>query len=306
MSELHLLNGDSIAPQFEKSGLPGRAFVWREVLCEGQADTDLTSERHWQHRQVHLNETYSFFEQQLFDDLKSGFLALDPHLYDAVYLWFEYDLFCQVNMMGLLSWLSSKRYMDNVYLVCVGEHPDYDRLVGLGELTQAQFTAMIDCRQKLNGDDLAIVSTLWKQWCEGHHHKLVETSQQLDQVRFPYMTPALKAHLQRFPHTSTLLTEIESAILNLISDRPRSAKEIVGQLLRRDNYYGFGDVQYYNILEGLKPLLKEEQELLRLNEAALNQFQEISQGSLIRENYYGGASQTDFTYNSNNQTLNKT
>ena len=308
MTDLHILNGDSISQLFAKSGISGEAFVWREVLCEGQAAEDLTSEEHWQYRLAYLKGTYSFFEQEKYDELKNGFIQLDLHSYNSIHLWFEYDLFCQINMMALLGWLASKGYSaERVFLICVGDHPAYDKLVGLGELSQTQFTALMADRQQVEEVDLTIAAALWKYWCTGEHHKLVETSLQLDQERFPYMTPALKAHLQRFPSVSTLLTEVENHILSLIAVKPQTKKAIVGQLLKRDNYYGFGDVQYFNILENLLPLLREEQGLLYPNISRVGRFPvekpSNSNSQVSRHRFFGGASQTDYLYDETAQRL---
>ena len=300
MTDLHILNGDSISHLFAVSGILGEAFVWREALCEGQAGIDITSEKHWAYRQAYLKETYSAYEQKKFDQLKNDFQQLKPHDYGEIHLWFEYDLFCQVNMIALLAWLAASQIAsEKVYLICVGTHPDYDKLVGLGELTQEQFTALKTTRQQIIEWDLQIAVKLWNQWCTGQHHKLIETSLQLDQERFPYITPALKVHIKRFPFDSTLLTEIETEILNLISAQPKTAKAIVSQLLRRENYYGFGDLQYFNIIENLKPLIREEQGLLQLisSENLGSEFQ------LSRNLYYGGASQQDYFYNEMTKSL---
>lgn len=298
MVDLHILNGDAITPLFQQAEIPGEVFVWSEVLCAGRSAIDMASEVHWGYRQTYLKETYSFFEQEKFDGIKKRFQSLDTHQYKGIFLWFEYDLFCQINMLALLAWLSTANYAAaQIHLVCVGAHPEYDQLVGLGELTQKQFAALINTRQQLKETDLQTASTLWTLWCTGHHEDLVETGLQLNQDRFPYVVPALEAHIKRFPYSSTLLTEIENQIIDLIRAKPQTAKDIVRQLLNRENYYGFGDVQYYNIIKNLAPILREEQGLLYLDASGDEQQQSTNHRTKINRNFfYGGTSQKDYFY----------
>ncbi len=297
MVDLHILNGDAIAPLFEQADIPGEVFVWAEVLCEGRSGIDLISEEHWQYRQAYLQETYSFFEQEKFDSLKNGFQALDLYNYKNIFLWFEYDLFCQINMIALLAWLSTQNYKGQIRLICVGEHPDYDKLVSLGELTPTQFTALLENPHQLKEADLQTAATLWTHWCSGQHDDLLETSLVLNQERFPYVKPALQAHLKRFPYDTTLLTEIENYLIQLIKEKPQSAKALVGQLLSRDNYYGFGDVQYFNIIENLKLIMREDQGLLYWDTSADEDTSNTnSKKNINREFYFGGASQKDYFY----------
>jgi len=43
-------------------------------------------------------------------------------------------------------------------------------------------------------------------------------------------------------------------------------RKVVRKMLRQENYYGFGDLQYFKILEKLAPLYKEKDGRISLNE----------------------------------------
>jgi len=79
----------------------------------------------------------------------------DHHSYDELVLWFEHDLFDQLNLVQILSWLPGHvSASKTVSLVCIGSHPAPPRFKGLGELTPGEIAPLLETRQLVN-DDLA-------------------------------------------------------------------------------------------------------------------------------------------------------
>jgi len=123
----HILNGDVLAEMFP-SDLEGECIIMREVLMDGPISTSL-DETFYQSRESFLYEEleadpsikYSMVATEL-DKLKtipSG---------SSVYLWFEFDLFCQVNYWACCQWLS--KYNENLKLFWVA--PDSEDWRGFG------------------------------------------------------------------------------------------------------------------------------------------------------------------------------
>ena len=112
---LHVLNGDATQPEFYKSHIDGDVVIWREVLVEGPVAADIRSTSFWNNRGMFLEAAYGgdptyaevFLSQlQLLDNLND---------IEEVVLWFEFDLFCQINMLGCLNYVQH----DNISLVCL-------------------------------------------------------------------------------------------------------------------------------------------------------------------------------------------
>ncbi len=62
---------------------------------------------------------------------------------DEVVLWFEHDLFDQLNLIWLLDALAGAGTPEQrVRLVVIGEHPEVDPFHGLGQLSPAQLLAL--------------------------------------------------------------------------------------------------------------------------------------------------------------------
>ena len=165
MKTLHILNGDSSLNQIKQTNIKGDTFVWRELLCEGETKFDLRSDEFWQTRIQFFNEYFDYFEKEKLIELKDQFFSLKISAYKEIVLWFEYDLFCQINLIALLSWLKQSNVDTKIYLICIGEHPNYRKLVGLGEITHIEFEQQYEHKIQLGKADLEFASKIWKIYC---------------------------------------------------------------------------------------------------------------------------------------------
>ena len=71
------------------------------------------------------------------NDLRQWRAAIERHeSYDELILWFEHDLFDQLNLIQLLTWIRERLPAAKpVSLVCIGSFPGHPRFKGLGELS---------------------------------------------------------------------------------------------------------------------------------------------------------------------------
>jgi hypothetical protein len=89
VTELHVTNGDAVAPAIG----PG-VLVWREILCDGPVPPGMDDDELVRLRARHLARRGWTTEQAALDDLRAMRARLDAHPDDApVVVWFEHDLF---------------------------------------------------------------------------------------------------------------------------------------------------------------------------------------------------------------------
>ena len=265
MKILHILNGDSTLAIFENAGIEGDTLVWREVLCEGPCLPQLGTDAFWEQRQHFFHEYFSVDENDYKEKTIREFEKLEKLAdYDEVVLWFEYDLYCQINFMAIMAWME-EHAPDGIQLsmVCTGKVTHDDKLHTLGEFSAEVYPDFFRDRARLTKHDLAYAQMVWSIYCSTEHQMLLPSA--LEQhLRFPYLKGAMKAHCLRFPNYETGLNEIEAFVLTKLRTGTSNPHTMVRQLLEREDYYGFGDMQYYQILKGLEPIL--EIGLFRLNE----------------------------------------
>ena len=138
-SILHITNGDSTTDRINKLNFKGDIITWREMLCEGKTSVDVGSENFWKTRFEFLKSSYKVSKQKFIDYTVKEYRNLcNQKEQDEIVLWFEYDLFCQINMLAVISWLKRYRKERQISLICSGKVDNQEKLLGLNELTNSQ------------------------------------------------------------------------------------------------------------------------------------------------------------------------
>ena len=272
MSCLHILNGEGTAVNFRKSGIRGDIVVWNEALVSGPIISKVGSRKFW-----HLRQEY--FDRQLPNRLAmpqtltyqqvvlSEFQKLEElHQYDQVVLWFEHDLFCQINLMALLSWMTEQPALSaNIELVSIHEFHAVADFRGMGQLAPHHFLELEAQKTTLQPPDLQFAHQAWITYAGTNPQDLATLTAP---SAFPYWEQAVLHHLSRFPSTFNGLGDQQQRIVEYLEEQPMSEKSLIRKLLLQSGWWGFGDLQFLEILHTLDPLL-DRKELLQLNAQGL-------------------------------------
>ncbi|WP_209400505.1 DUF1835 domain-containing protein [Pseudozobellia sp. WGM2] len=305
-SLLHITNGDSFTEKLKSLKLKGDIITWREMLCEGKTLTNVGSESFWKARFEFLNKNYKVSKSWFIEKTLKEYRSLCNHKQqDEIVLWFEYDLFCQVNMIAVLSWLKANRKYAQISLVCSGKEDGSDKLFGLGELSDEKLLELYKNKIELTQDDIEYADYVWQLYCSDNPIRLENLSDFSD-YQFEYLPEALQAHLQRFPSIKNGLNAMENNILKIGRDKkPTSKKAFISEILQDQGFLGFGDSQYDRALTRMKPLF-----------TAFNPVRLSRKGKEILDNktsyyariqdtdvYLGGALKYNFLYNTDSSRI---
>src|SRR5687767_580992 len=106
---LHVLNGDCAADQLRESSVAGEVTLSADVLHEGPAPAGLLPERWRKVRARYLAECgYGDYDRCL-ANLTEWDRKLEAfRSYEEVVLWFEADLFDQLQLLRLLDWFGAR------------------------------------------------------------------------------------------------------------------------------------------------------------------------------------------------------
>ena len=158
-------------------------------------------------------------------------------------------------------------------------------------------------RVTLTQDDIEYADYIWQLYCSDSPLRL-ETVYKFDPMSpFQYLASAIEAHIRRFPSMENGLNAMENNILKTANNFSfKTTNELVGKLLKDNEVYGFGDIQYANKIDNLKPLfssfdpVKLNKKGKKVLENQLNFY-----GQIRDENsYLGGSKKYSFLYQ--NQT----
>ncbi|KYG77209.1 DUF1835 domain-containing protein [Roseivirga spongicola] len=298
---LHILNGDSTLQLFKQTTIEGETFVWREVLAEGPVHSDFNSEDFWNQRRAFITQSFDTTVEQYNQDVYLPFKKLSSQLsqYSEIVLWFEYDLFCQINMMALIQYLGEKREPgQQISLVCSGKIDDSEKLYGLGELSPKQLADQLQQKLKLNTREFEFAKDVYQAYCSANPNNLF-TYTIMPSDEFPYLSDALNAHFRRFPNSISGLSEIEQTIVDLATEGVNNHHKLIGRMLRWQKYYGFGDLQYFNTLNSLKGLFSDYEKLKIKTEPELSSAIQ----NLDRNMILGGASLAEWQFDPTSEEL---
>jgi hypothetical protein len=303
---LHITNGSVLTEYLRELDFEDDIITWQEMLCEGPTIPAIATDEFFEIRHKFLQEYYEI--EVDIDELKSELSKLDnPDKYDEIYLWFEYDLFCHINLLGVINLLHQKNINRPLYLICSGRVEDEKNLKGLAELSAEQLLDHYHKRTLLTNDDKELCIALWRTYC-GKDHNILKPYI-VTKSSFKYMTNCLKAHLKRFPHQKSGLSVIEDNILRIIRDNDvKSLHHLLGYSLNYQGYYGFGDTQLRRIIDKLSVFYDASETGVVLNrkghEALLRQHNFAAE--VNNDMTYGGVERLEFQFSVEQNKLVKT
>ncbi len=203
---LHVTNGDSTVMIMEKARISGDILPWRDVLHEGPAPAGLTLE-------AMSAERARFIAQSGWGTLEEaarGFRDRDAKLarfreHDEVVLWFEHDLYDQLQLLQLLDWFSQQTLGDTVLsIICVDEY--------LGLLGPERIAALYPGRVAVTPEQLRLGRRAWSAFCAADPtiwQDLIAS----DTSALPYLAQALVRHLEQYPCVQNGTNRTEGALL---------------------------------------------------------------------------------------------
>lgn len=238
---LHVLPGDSYVETFRETGIFGDVAVCRECLIEGPVNAQ-NLEEFWKMRASYLDEVYGD-EGFYFDNVVGVVSELTKmqHLPpDAeVNLWFEHELFCQVNMWFCLSLLGETKA--RVYRIEPYVTSDADIWRGFRNTSSDELLSCFLARRQLSLDDTKLGRNLWKAYQFNDNAELQRLSQTKTD-HFPFLERVCQAEIEKATLPVQILTDIKKTGITEFT-------EIFTEFSRRAGVYGFGDLQVKGMLE---------------------------------------------------------
>ncbi|MDH3626889.1 MAG: DUF1835 domain-containing protein [Acidobacteriota bacterium] len=227
---LHVTNGDSVVGGIRAGGIEGTIVPWRDVLHEGRVVSGLSLEEQSRSRARFLEDLVD----ESYVELLEVFRARDRELAtyrerDEVWLWFEHDLYDQLQILQILNWFSRRAgAVGALSMICIDRFPGVTPFHGLGQLEPDQLASLADQRVPIEPETLTLAADAWRQFC-GSDPTELQRFVDGDGAGLPFLGAALGRHLQQFPSTRDGLSRSERQILQALADGPME----LGALFRK-------------------------------------------------------------------------
>lgn len=241
-NQYHILNGDALLAYFP-STIIGEKIITRECLVDGIVAGDTLSE-FYKTRASFIN--YEYGGQDYFEKVVQEFEKMQqiPEGSD-INLWFEDDLFCQVNFWFVIHLLYNTEKEFQYFLVRPNVHNQY----GFGGLSQE---GLLDVFQKkLSLSEISTLAQLWEHYQKNELNQLSKIALALKK-QYSFLLPAVQAHIDRQPiadnkgKPSEILKEI------ILEQGGEDFGSVFLEFNKRASIYGYGDTMVKRLFDELK------------------------------------------------------
>jgi hypothetical protein len=197
---LHITNGDHAAAVISQV-VQGPILPWRDVLHEGPVRAGLSLEELSRERARFIADAgWAPFPEVLnsFEERDAAFRQAGKH--DEIVLWFEHDLYDQLQLIQVLDGLAALRG-PVISLVCEAEY--------LGPMAPERAAELFALRNPLVRRHFQEAQAAWAAFRASDPRGI----EALTTSAFPFLGPALRRHLEEFPWTTDGLSRTERQIL---------------------------------------------------------------------------------------------
>jgi hypothetical protein len=218
---LHVANGSATTSLIEAAGIPGRSSLWADVLYDGPVPGGISDAELLRVRARHLSGLVDAAYLAEVNGLQRWRDEIDDVAsYDELVLWYEHDLFDQLNLLQLLSWLKGRLAASKtVKLIEIGTFPGRPSFKGIGELNPDDVSSLLERRMPVDHERYAVSERAWTAFRQS-------SPEALDELRHenagptPFLEAALRRFLEEYPWTSDGLSRSERRLLEMASSGP--------------------------------------------------------------------------------------
>jgi len=248
-SLLHVTNGESAGNTLRQTALGGAVLPWQDVLHEGPVPT-LPRRKLLRTRARFLAGCGWGRQQALLSSLerRDGQLlgALRTGLH--VVLWFEHDLYDQLQLLDVLALAHAEEVAPE--LIVVGSFPGRPSFAGLGELTADELETLWPAREPATAGALELAASAWAALCAPQPTALAEWARR-DVAELPFVAAALRRLLEELPAPSNGLSGTERRALEAVAADARTPPAAFVEAQRLEEAPFLGDAWFYRALSAL-------------------------------------------------------
>lgn len=224
---LHITNGDSVVSTFRQVRFPGVYLSWADVLHDGPVPDLPTLGALFDVRARAL----AAFGWGSYEQLRAGFAERELVLnafckHEEVVLWFEHDLYDQLQLLQLLDWFSAQDLGKvRLSLIQINSFPGVPVFHGLGQLSGTQLARLFPMRRTVSATHLAIGKDVWKAFRACDPTELFQLAGK-EFPEMPFLCAALTRFFEEYPGIHDGLSRTQRQVLRAAESGARTKREI--------------------------------------------------------------------------------
>jgi hypothetical protein len=244
MTSLIITNGDAAGERMREARINGDILCWRDVLHEGpvpvtRTEDDLAAIRvEWLAAQGWGNpdEIYGSFAER-------SYVMGNIGAYSEIILWFEHDLYDQLQVLQILDMLSVQESVHpRLSLIQAGAF--------LAQETPARLRMHLKLKQPVSEAQFLLAQSAWAAFRAPTPEPWAGLTR-YDTTPLPFLRTAIKRHLEELPDVRTGLTRTETFILEMIQQGVNTPAALFEAFEEHEEAPFMGDWVFWRILDAL-------------------------------------------------------
>lgn len=238
---LHITNGSSAVDIMRKSGLEGDLLPWDDVLHVGPVPAKLSFEALSEVRAEYIiNQGWA--DADMVDRLfrERGVLMSHIEKYEKVILWFEHDLYDQLQILEILNYLSSVSFdLNRLSMICTENY--------LGRLNAEEIAVLKQYEEGVSQEQIDLAVKVWKAFREHtplFWAKLLHKNTKV----LPFLHGTIHRMLEEYPSESNGLSRTQNDILDIVSNGEYRLGRIFAEQQKREKRVFLGDTVFIDIV----------------------------------------------------------
>ncbi len=241
---LNITNGDCTVDVMKKAGIPGVFLPWRDVLHVGPVPGGLSLQELSGVRAQFITEQNWGSAREINDSFEQrDAMLISFEKYQRVILWFEHDLYDQLQILQILDWFEQRPESKNALsIICTDQY--------LGMLTPEEMKGMLQYEAPVTGAQLKLAHRAWAAFCSDtpeNWHRLLDT----DISSLPFLEGAIIRLLEEYPACDNGLSRTASQALRVLSEAEQYPGSIFSGSQKLEQRVFMGDSSFWIILQQL-------------------------------------------------------
>lgn len=238
---LNITNGDSTVGLMEKANVPGDFLPWRDILYEGPVPKDLLLDHLSEIRAnfiIHRNWGNPEAVKQMFSERDNTLKSFKK--YDKVILWFEHDLYDQLQLLQILDWFShNESSKTNLTIICVNQY--------LGMCSPDELKALFKHEEPITKEHLAVAKNAWTAF-RSHSPEKWHALKKTDTSALPFLAGIIIRLLEEYPNCKNGLSRSAQQALKIVAQGEKHPIGVFKRYQASEERKFMGDLSFWKIL----------------------------------------------------------
>ncbi|MBV8372649.1 MAG: hypothetical protein JOY69_05265 [Candidatus Eremiobacteraeota bacterium] len=250
---LHITNGDSVLYVFKKAGILGRHLGWRDALHEGPVPAGLTLTQTSVVRAQYIAERGYAKPIKIIAELGTrDNQILKAGEFQEVVLWFEHDLYDQLQLLQVLTTLEGLTLDPGRVTLVQSDHY-------LGTMTADELSPLLSRRRTATAATFKSARRAWDRFTSPSPADLLAAAAE-DAIGLPFLRAALQRLCEEYPLRQDGLSRSQRHALAAVAQGCAETAELYERAQAREEAHFLGDAAFAKILDDLAderaPLLR--------------------------------------------------